>query len=48
MSPVLLQAVTTMPLDVAAICGPLMCEAASLGRTAITEGDEKEVPLSDE
>src|SRR6185503_4757526 len=47
MSPILLQAVTVKPFVVNAICGPLVCEAASLGRTEIKAGLEKVFPWLD-
>jgi hypothetical protein len=43
-SPILLQAVTVKPFEVAAICGPLVCEAASFGRMEIKEGAENVLP----
>jgi hypothetical protein len=40
----LLQAIIDIPSAVAAICGPLIWEAASSGRTEITTGEEKDAP----
>jgi hypothetical protein len=42
--PISLQAVTVKPFEVDAICGPLVCEAASFGRMEIKEGAENVLP----
>jgi hypothetical protein len=47
-SPILLQAVTVKPFEVAAICGPLVCEAASFGRMEIQRRSRECTPRSEE